>query len=140
MKRFLILWLLAAAPASAVLPTAAGDPDVAEGQRAIENGRYELGLQLLQAALARLPGDPDILVYVAFAHRRAGQTEAAMAAYEQALATDPGHPGALAYQGSLFLELGKRADAEANLARLTSVCATCPERETLARDIARTTR
>jgi tetratricopeptide (TPR) repeat protein len=140
MKRFLILWLLAATPASAVLPTAAGDPDVAEGQRAIEGGRYELGLQLLQAALARLPGDPDILVYVAFAHRRAGQTEAAMAAYGAALATDPGHPGALAYQGSLFLELGRRAEAEANLARLTSVCATCPERETLARDIARATR
>jgi tetratricopeptide (TPR) repeat protein len=140
MKRLIAVLLLAASPAFAVLPTADGDPDVAEAQRAIEGGRYELGLQLLNAALARLPGDPDILVYVAFAHRRSGDTGAAMAAYEQALAADPGHPGALAYQGALFLELGRRAEAEANLARLTRSCAACPERETLARDIARVSR
>jgi tetratricopeptide (TPR) repeat protein len=140
MKRLIGILLVAASPALAVLPMAAGDPDVAEGQRAIDGGRYDLGLQLLRAALARLPGDPDILVYVAFAHRRAGQTGPAMTAYEEALKSDPGHPGALAYQGSLFLELGRRAEAEANLVRLERSCATCPERETLARDIARTTR
>lgn len=128
---------LLAAPAVAILPEPEGDPDVFEARRAIEGGRYELGLQLLDAALARLPGDPDILVYVAFAHRRAGRVEAAMEAYAQALARDPAHPGALAYQGSLFLELGRRAEAEANLARLAAACPACSERETLARDIAR---
>jgi Flp pilus assembly protein TadD len=86
------------------------------------------------AVLQRLPGDPDVLVYVAFAQRRAGRVDDAMAAYTQPLTADPAHPGALAYQGSLFLQLGRRAEAEANLARLT---VTCPERETLAREVAR---
>jgi Flp pilus assembly protein TadD len=88
--------------------------------------------------LERLPGDPDILVYVAFAQRRRGATDDALAAYAQALASDPGHPAALAYQGALFLALGRRAEAEANLARLRAACADCPEAETLAREIART--
>jgi tetratricopeptide (TPR) repeat protein len=128
----LLLPLLAAAPAAAVLPEPPGDPQVAEGVRMLEGGRYELGLPLLEAALARLPGDPDILVYIAFAHRRAGRTDPAMEAYAQALSRDPNHPGALAYQGALFLELGRRAEAEANLARLRASCAGCPETDTLA--------
>ena len=103
--------------------------------------RLLLGLLLLAApAAAVLPepdGDPDILVYVAFAERRAGRIAAAMEAYRQALAADPDHPGTLAYQGSLFLELGRRPEAEASLARLVATCPGCAERETLARDIAR---
>lgn len=137
MKRLLLGLLLLAAPAFAVLPEPDGDPDVAAARQAIDGGRYDLGLQLLQAVLERLPGDPDVLVYVAFAERRAGRTEAAMEAYRQALAADPDHPGALAYQGSLFLELGRRPEAEANLARLVATCPGCAERETLARDMAR---
>jgi tetratricopeptide (TPR) repeat protein len=137
MKRLATVLLLLAAPALAVLPEPDGDPGVAAGRQAIEVGRYELGLDLLRDALARLPGDPDILVYIAFAERRAGRPDAAMAAYAQALATDPNHPGALAYQGAMFLELGRRAEAEANLARLAASCGACPERETLARDLAR---
>jgi tetratricopeptide (TPR) repeat protein len=136
-KRYLLGLLLLAAPAAAVLPEPEGDPDVAAARQAMDGGRYELGLQLLQAVLERLPGDPDVLVYVAFAERRAGRIPAAMEAYRQALAADPDHPGALAYQGALFLDLGRRAEAEANLARLAARCPTCPERETLARDIAR---
>jgi tetratricopeptide (TPR) repeat protein len=137
MKAALAALLVAAGPALAVLPEPPGDPQAAEGVRLLESGRYELGLPLLHAALERLPGDPDLLVYVAFAERRRGNREAAMAAYAQALARDPNHPGALAYQGSLLLELGRRAEAEANLARLRTTCAACTETETLAREIAR---
>lgn len=126
-----------AAPALAVLPEPPGDPEVAEGARLVEGGRYELGLPLLEAALARLPGDPDILVYIAFAHRRLGRMDEAMDAYRSALERDPDHPGALAYQGALFLERGEREAAAANLARLVATCPACPERETLARDMAR---
>ena len=137
MKRLALLALLWAAPALAVLPEPEGDPDMAEARRAIESGRHELGLGLLRSVLERLPGDPDVLVYLAFAERRAGRADAAMAAYQAALSRNPGHPGALAYQGALFLEQGRRAEAEANLALLRAGCATCPETETLARDIAR---
>lgn len=135
-RRAAAILALSAAPALAVLPEPPGDPGVAEGVRMLETGRYELGLPLLEAALARLPGDPDILTYIAFAQRRTGNLEAAHAAYRQALLANPFHPGALAYQGSLLLQQGRRAEAEANLARLAASCADCPERETLAREIA----
>lgn len=137
MKRLLLPLLLAAGPALAVFPASDSDPDMPAARQAIERGRYELGLDLLGKVLERLPDDPDVLVYVAFAHRRLGDREKAMAAYRAALAADPNHPATLAYQGSLFLELGRRAEAEANLARLTASCGDCPERTTLAREIAR---
>lgn len=137
MKRLALLLGLLAAPAGAVLPGAADDAQVIEGARLLEDGRYELGLPLLRAALARLPNDPDILVYIAFAERRLGNVAGAMEAYRAALAEQPNHAPALAYQGSLFLALGERDAAAANLARLAQSCRACPEHETLAREIAR---
>jgi tetratricopeptide (TPR) repeat protein len=134
---FALVLLVCAPPASAVLPEPPGDPQVAEGARLVETGRHELGLPLLESALARLPGDPDILVYMAFALRRLGRGAEAMARYEEALARDPHHPGALAYQGSLFLERGQHAEAQANRARLAATCAACPEHETLRREVER---
>lgn len=128
--------LLAAAPTGAVLPEPEGDPDIAAAVGMIEAGRDRLALELLEAVLARLPGNPDVLTYIAFAHRRQNNPEAAEAAYRAALVTDPNHAGALAYQGSLFLQQGRRAEAEANLARLTASCDGCAERETLARELA----
>lgn len=137
MRAAVLALALLAVPALAVPPTPPGDAEVAEGARLVESGRYELGLPVLESALARLPGDPDILVYIAFAQRRLGNRDAAMEAYLQALGSNPNHPGALAYQGALLLEIGDRAGAEANLAQLMNSCGNCPERETLARDIAR---
>ena len=131
-----LLVALLAAPAQAVLPEPEGDPDIAAGRSMIEAGRHGLALELLEAVLARLPGDPDVLTYIAFAHRRRNDIGAAEAAYRAALAANPNHPGALAYQGSLFLQQGRRAEAEANLARLSATCGACAERETLAREMA----
>lgn len=131
-----LLMALLAAPAQAVLPEPEGDPDIAAGRSMIEAGRHGLALELLEAVLARLPGDPDVLTYIAFAHRRRNDVGAAEAAYRAALAANPNHPGALAYQGSLFLQQGRRAEAEANLARLSATCGACAERETLAREMA----
>lgn len=131
-----LLMALLAAPAQAVLPEPEGDPDIAAGRSMIEAGRHGLALELLEAVLARLPGDPDVLTYIAFAHRRRNDVAAAEAAYRAALAANPDHPGALAYQGSLFLQQGRRAEAAANLARLSATCGACAERETLAREMA----
>lgn len=137
MRRLLAALLLTAAPALAVLPGAGDDAQVMEGARLLEAGRYDLGLPLLRSALERLPGDPDILVYIAFAERRLGRKEEAMDAYFLALSQNPNHPGALAYQGSLFLEMNEPARAAANLAQLAATCGACPEHETLRREIAR---
>ena len=137
MRTWIAALVLAAGPALAVLPGAGDDAQVMQGAGLIEGGRYDLSLPILRAALERLPDDPDILVYIAFAERRLGNRDAAMAAYRQALAHAPDHPGALAYQGSLFLEMGERIRAEGNLGRLTARCGNCAERETLARELAR---
>lgn len=45
---------------------------------------------------------------------------------------DPTHLGALEYQGELFLQIGDRTRAEANLALLEQLCGTCEQQEDLA--------
>ncbi|WP_137128265.1 tetratricopeptide repeat protein [Roseomonas sp. HF4] len=129
---------LAATPAAAVPPAdPPGDPALQEAVRLTEAGRYDLSVPMLEAVLARLPGDPDILTYLALALRRTGRVHEAELRYAEALARDAAHLPALAYQGVLFLETGRRAAAEANLRRLTALCpAGCTEQAELAREIA----
>ncbi len=78
----------------------------------------------------------DALNLLAFATRNLGDLENAASYYRAALGMDPNHLGALEYQGELFLLLGDRAGAEANLARLTELCGACEEREELAAALA----
>lgn len=140
MKRLVAAMVLAATPALAVLNDLPddGDPDLAEGTRAVQTGRYELGIPYLRAVLERAPNEPEIHVYLALALRQTGRTEEAARHYETALKLDPDHKGALAYQGVLKLAQGDRAGAEANLARLRALCPNgCNERDDLARELAR---
>jgi tetratricopeptide (TPR) repeat protein len=123
--------------------TAAAPPDPMEDPAAIEavrlqaTGRYDLSVPLLESVLARLPGDPDVLTYLALALRSSGRHAEAEARYDQALARDQRHLPAIAYQGVLFLETGRRDRAEANLRRLEALCPTgCPARDELAREVA----
>ena len=136
---------LAAAALLALLPVAAGaappdpleEPEAVQAVRLIETGQYDLSVPLLETVLARLPGDPDILTYLALALRRGARFAEAEARYAEALARDPAHRPAIAYQGVLFLETGRREMAEANLRRLEALCPQgCAEREDLAREVA----
>lgn len=54
-------------------------------------------------------------------HRIAGRTRDAAAAYEQALALNPGHQDALYYLGSMQFDLGDLTAAEASWRRLVAV-------------------
>lgn len=129
-----------------VLPLAAGafppepareDPVAIEAVRLSEAGRYDLSVPMLESVLARLPGDPDILTYLALALRRSGRLAEAEARYDQALSEDPAHLPAIAYQGVLFLETGRRDRAEANLRLLERLCPIgCASRDDLAREVA----
>lgn len=47
--------------------------------------------------------------------------------YEAALRADPGHLGALEYQGELYLMQGDVAAAGENLRRLREICGGCEE-------------
>jgi tetratricopeptide (TPR) repeat protein len=138
MHRLFLLAILIPAAAGAVPPAdPPGDPVAIEAIRLAETGRYDLSVPMLESVLARLPGDPDILTYLALALRSTGRHAEAEARYDQALAHDAAHLPALAYQGVLFLQTGRRDRAEANLRRLEALCPTgCPARDELAREIA----
>ena len=139
MRLWIIALILAAGTAAAVLPPEPpGDPVAVEAIRYIEQGRPALSIPMLESVVARLPGNPDLLTYLALALRLEGRHAEAAARYEQALAQDAAYLPALAYQGILFLQTGQRDRAQANLNRLVALCRDgCPEREDLAREMAR---
>ena len=117
-----------------------GAPQSADyGQAAglVASAEYEEALKILQHLAEKSPGDADIFNLLGFSYRKTGDLERAEASYERALRLSPDHKGALAYQGELHLMLGNVAAAEANLARLVSLCPNgCDERAELERALA----
>ena len=57
-----------------------------------------------------------------FTARKNGDLEKASAYYIRALEIDPKHVRALEYQGELFLQLGRLADAKQNLEEIQRIC------------------
>jgi tetratricopeptide (TPR) repeat protein len=137
MKRWFLAFCLLSAPALAILPDFRDDSEGAAGAEHIEAGRYDVGLAMVDGALRRLPFDSDLLTYRALALRRLGRMQEAEAAYAEAIRQGPGNTAALAYQGALFLETGRRTEAETNLVRLVALCPNgCPARVDLERLLA----
>lgn len=132
-----------AAPASAVMPdpaTRSGstDPDHAEAERLIEQGRHDVALPLLRAALSRAPGDPDLHSAMGFALRKTGRLDESHAHYREALRLDPDHREAREYLGELYLMRGDLDAARGQLAELARLCPSgCEERTELEEAIAR---
>ena len=76
--------------------------------------------------------EADRLNLLGFTSRKSGNYEAAGEYYEQALAIDPKHLGALEYQGELFITLGQLDKAKENLAKIDDVCwFSCDEEDQL---------
>lgn len=118
-------------------PREAGDARYGAAVRLINQGLYGEAITELYASQAIIGPHPDILNYLGYAHRKAGDFDAAKSFYAAALALDPDHLGANEYLGELYLELGQVERAKAQLARLDALCDFgCPEREDLARLIA----
>jgi tetratricopeptide (TPR) repeat protein len=137
MKRLFLAFCLLSAPALAILPDFRDDSEGAAGAEHIEAGRYDVGLAMVDGALRRLPFDSDLLTYRALALRRLGRMQEAEAAYAEAIRQGPGNTAAIAYQGALYLETGRRAQAEANLVQLVTLCPSgCPARVDLERLLA----
>ena len=57
-----------------------------------------------------------------FTARKSGDLEKARDYYKRALEINPKHVRALEYQGELFLQLGKLADAKQNLEKIQRIC------------------
>jgi tetratricopeptide (TPR) repeat protein len=131
------IFILCSAPLSAALafgsePSAddAGSR-LTDAMKAVHAKSYDKAIVLLQKVLKDDPQNADALNYLAYSQRNVGRLEEAMANYNAALAVNPNHLGALEYQGELFLMMGDKTSAEANMAKLTALCQGCPEQRAM---------
>lgn len=95
--------------------------DIEDAELAIEDGDFETAADLLRTAIEDDPGNADAYNYLAFSQRNMGQTDEAMENYARALELSPDHKYTIEYQGELYLQLGNKAGAEANLQRLSEL-------------------
>ena len=100
--------------------------------------KYQEAIPLLQSAEKSAATDADIQNLLGFTHRKTGKLDAATSYYKRALEINPKHKGALEYQGELFLMLGDKDAAAANLATLDKICwLGCSEYDDLKQAIAK---
>lgn len=127
--------LAAALLAPAALAAGSGPPPAAPGAsddspkpsyrkavKLVEAEKYEDAIKMLEVLLKDDPHNADILNYLGFSHRKLGHLAESEAYYKAALNADADHLGALEYEGELFLMQHRLAEAEANLARLATLC------------------
>jgi tetratricopeptide (TPR) repeat protein len=100
----------------------ADDPDYAAGLAAFERENWLGVIVAMEAVVAQKPWHDDAHTRLGFAYRKQGDYERALEAYGKALELNPHHRGALEYLGEAYLEMGRRGDAEAMLARLAAAC------------------
>jgi tetratricopeptide (TPR) repeat protein len=101
--------------------TSSDGPDLRAIRADLKAKKYDVALTQLRP-LAEKYQQPDVYSLMGFALRKTGDRPNAMIYYNKALTMNPGHKGALEYQGELFVELGQMDNARANLARLRQIC------------------
>ena len=121
--------------------TSASIFDVAKEMRRarskIEAEQYKAAIRILRPVIREDRRNADAYNLLGFASRKVERYDAAAKYYVAALRIDPDHLGALEYQGELFLLLDQPENADANLARLLSLCGVnCEEYRDLKRDVA----
>jgi len=106
--------------------TAAGyydlDKELESAAELIDKEQYKQAIEKLKDAIKSDADNADAWNLLGYASRKKGDLEKSGEAYGKALSINPDHKDALEYQGELFLMLGDRAAAEANLAKLHSLC------------------
>lgn len=110
--------------------------DFAAGKKAIDAKNWAEAVSSFNKVVAKNPKNADAYNYLGYSNRWMGKYDEAFAAYDKALALDPKHKGALEYSGIAYLKTGKKAQAEAQLAKLQTICANCEETADLAKAIA----
>jgi tetratricopeptide (TPR) repeat protein len=99
------------------------DIDYTEVQDMIDAGEYQRAIAFLDFEVIEwYPENAEALTLKAYSLRHLGKHDEAMKNYNDALATDPTHQGALEYQGELFLILGNQEAAAMNLQKLENLC------------------
>ncbi|WP_332776550.1 tetratricopeptide repeat protein [Polaromonas sp.] len=110
--------------------------DFAAGKKALDAKNWSEAVSSFNKVVAQNPKNADAYNYLGYSSRWMGKYDDAFAAYGKALALDPKHKGALQYSGMAYLKTGQKAQADAQLARLQAICATCEETSELAKAVA----
>ncbi|ASY27642.1 hypothetical protein PHILAsVB114_03080 [Candidatus Planktophila limnetica] len=102
--------------------------ELASIRKMIDDKNFAAALSALKIADQEFANNADINNLLGFSSRKLKQYKPAGVYYAKALKINPKHLGALEYQGELFVETKKIADAKKNLAKLKSLCGvTCEE-------------
>ena len=99
-----------------------GDAAYLDAVRLINIGQYDAALKELNEAAEVFGPHPDVLTYIGFANRKAGNYTQAINYYSAALELQPDHVGANEYLGEYYVELGNMDAAYAQLAKLERIC------------------
>jgi len=102
-------------------------PSLADARALIAAKKWAAAVDALKDIVAADNSDADAYNLLGFSYRNLGKYDLAGRAYKRALTLNPNHTGALEYQGVLFIKLGERSKAEANLAKIKSICGTTCE-------------
>lgn len=110
--------------------------DFTAGKKAISAKNWSEAVSSFNKVVAKDPKNADAYNYLGYSNRWMGKYDDAFAAYGKALALDPKHKGALEYSGIAYLKTNQKAQADAQLAKLQAICATCEETRDLAKAVA----
>ncbi len=110
--------------------------DFSAGKQAIDAKNWSEAASRFSKVVAKDPKNADAYNYLGYSSRWMGKYDEAFAAYGKALALDPNHKGALSYSGIAYVKTGQRAQAEAQLAKLQTICSGCAETSELAKAMA----
>ena len=88
----------------------------------IERADYWAAISQLNNVVTSDPRNADAYNLLGFSYRKTKNFDSAERNYRRALRLDPEHKGALEYMGELYLETGRRAQAEELLALLKMLC------------------
>jgi tetratricopeptide (TPR) repeat protein len=133
---FALFGTATAADTPSETPVAQATDEMAAGRQAVKDQKWTQAIASFKKAIAENPKNADAHNMLGYSHRALGKFDEAFAAYDKALALDPKHKGALEYSGMGYLKTNQKAKAEAQLAKLKAVCASCPETASLAKAVA----
>ena len=124
----------APAPAKPKPPKPAG-PTLATARADIAAKNWTKAIADLTVIVKANPSSADAYNLLGYSYRNAGNYDRAGQAYAKALKLNPKHTGALEYQGVLFIKLGQKDKAQANLDKIKTICGntTCEEYTDLAK-------
>jgi Flp pilus assembly protein TadD len=99
----------------------------AEAKGLVYKQKYTEARAMLEGITRAEPRNADAWNMLGFSSRKMGDLKFASKAYAKALKLNPGHLGALEYQGEMFIQMGDGAKAKANLVTLQGLCGNCEE-------------